>query len=247
MRSRPRRTPRTRPAPARTSRCLLTAWRVTEVPPVSRAIESGPWAERRDTSASRVGSPSAVKMGATRARSAPRDMPLDVLELRGPAVIVHAERLGPARGGDAVETRLDHGELRAAVLLLELELDQGGGLAGVVHFGIDGVGMPAVGEEPFGLDPLDHHFHGQVVVALDGELALQARPRLERAFEFDAEPGAELAGVGEGGPDTGARGAQEELLFDAIGVRRHVQPPSCMITGLRKNATPGLHFATIGG
>src|SRR5437868_10166080 len=137
MRSRPCRTPRTRPAPARTSRCFVTACRVTAVPPVRRAMESGPCADSRVTSASRMGSPSAVKTGATRARSAPRDMALDVLELRGPAVVVHAEGLGAARCGDAVEARLDHGELCAAFFLLELEFDQRGRLLRVVHLGID--------------------------------------------------------------------------------------------------------------
>src|SRR5207247_7749175 len=99
---------------------------------VSRAIDCGPPADSRATSARRVRSPSAAKTGAARARPAVaalgRDMPLDVLHLLRPAPLVHPEGLGAAGHRDAVEAGLDHAELRSAGDLLQAELDQGGGL-----------------------------------------------------------------------------------------------------------------------
>src|SRR5262249_50259107 len=111
MRSRPRRTSRTRPACASTSRCLVTAWRVAAETAARCLIESGPSAHSRPTSASWVWSPSAAKTGAAwpslTARVLRRDIPLDVLHLLLPALLVALQGLGAARERDAVESRFD--------------------------------------------------------------------------------------------------------------------------------------------
>src|SRR5262245_62590346 len=100
MRSRPRRACRTRPAPASTCRCLVTAWRVTAEPSLSRVIDSGPPAESRATSPRRVASPRAANTdaapGAERACALALDIPADVLGLDAPSHVVHPVRLGTA-------------------------------------------------------------------------------------------------------------------------------------------------------
>src|SRR4026209_545139 len=119
MRSRPRRLLRTRPPSESTSRCLVIAWRETRDLGDRFVIESGPPAQRRTTSFSRVSSPSAANTGATaRTRAwAPGsavDMALDVLGLAGPALAVHAESFVAPLRRDAVEARLAHREQGAA-------------------------------------------------------------------------------------------------------------------------------------
>src|SRR5262249_26175683 len=95
-----------------------------------------------ETSARRVSSPSAAKTAACCRRLAAlasplgRDMFLDVLHLRRPTPIVHAERLGPAVGGNPVEARLGQAQQRAGGGLLEAELDQRWRLLRVVLVGI---------------------------------------------------------------------------------------------------------------
>src|SRR5262245_56929296 len=111
MRSRPWRASRTSPALASTSRCLVTACRVTSEPSVSCAIDCGPLVHRRTTSASRVSSPSAAKTGAARATRAAElrgDMLRDELQLLLPTAFVHLEGERATLERDAVETRLGH-------------------------------------------------------------------------------------------------------------------------------------------
>src|SRR6476659_7595149 len=115
MRSRPCRVARTRPTSPMARRCLVTACRVTPDPSLKFEIESGPSALRRATSFTRVASPSAAKIGAASASLSaaelrPRDIALDVLDLAGPAVVVHAERFGAARQRNLVESGLGDGE-----------------------------------------------------------------------------------------------------------------------------------------
>src|SRR5215813_8008612 len=106
MRSRPRRALRTRPAADSTSRCLVIAWCDTFERARRRAVEPGPCAERRARSSRRVSSPRAANSVAA---ALARDMGSDVSELGLPAPFVHAEGLGAAPRGDAVEAGLDDG------------------------------------------------------------------------------------------------------------------------------------------
>src|SRR5712691_12302847 len=89
---------------------------------------SGPPEQSRATSLSRVSSPSAANMGAASAMRVAfvlrGDIALDVLDLRGPPLIVHAEGFGAAPWRDAVEARLDHRELGATRDLCQPKLDQ---------------------------------------------------------------------------------------------------------------------------
>src|SRR5205823_4048935 len=117
----------------------------------------------------RVGSPSAAKTGAASAslRTAtlrPRDIARDVLGLLGPPLLVHAERLTAARERNAVEPRLDDGELGRAVLLFQAEFDERRGLGRIVDLRINRVRVPAKGEVALGVDPLDQHLQRQVLV-----------------------------------------------------------------------------------
>src|SRR5262245_41899115 len=129
MRSRPRRLSRTSPARESTVRCFVIACRDTEDFALRRAIESGPFADRRTSSRSRVSSPSAANSGAASRTCAATiglacDMALNVLHLRGPPLAVHAERLVATVRRQAIEARLDDRELRSVRRLLEPELDQ---------------------------------------------------------------------------------------------------------------------------
>ena len=56
-----------------------------------------------------------------------------------------------------------------------------------------------------------------MLVARVGDRSGDRAAGRELASEVDAEPLRELAGVGEGAPDAGARGPEDDLLLDAIG------------------------------
>src|SRR6266700_1882135 len=108
-----------RPAPASTSRCLVTAWRDTRDLAPRRAIEPGPSVDRRNRRPRRVSSPSAANSGAASRTAVAAsgvtsdlDMFAHVLELFLPAAFVHAERLGAAVRGHAVEAGLDDMQAR---------------------------------------------------------------------------------------------------------------------------------------
>src|SRR5207302_8933959 len=159
MRSLPRRTPETSPAVASTLRCLVTAWRVTADPAVSRVIDRGPSELSRATSASRVSSPSAANIGAARATSRVlplyRDISRDVRELLRPARVVHPECLGTPCQRDAIGACMEHGELGASRDFLELVFDQGGRFTRVVHFEIVPAWKPAIRNRARRLHSLD--------------------------------------------------------------------------------------------
>src|ERR1700682_5199826 len=206
MRSRPRRTSRTKPALASTLRCLVTAWRVRAEPAVSRVVERGPWDDSRPTSASRVSSPSAANIGAGRREILPRrmlrgDMSLDVLDLRRPAVLVYPERFGAPRQRDAIEARLNDRELGAAGHLLEAEFDEGGWLFRVIDVGLDGIRMPAIRHQALGIHSLDEELDGEVLIAGRCDLAFDPRAWFEGTMELTAKPRAELLGVGQRAPN----------------------------------------------
>src|SRR6185503_8880570 len=122
------------------------------------------------SSRSRVSSPNAANSGAASRTGGPAavlalDMAADVANLRGPPVVIHAERLGTPVGGDLIEAGLDEREQRPIRGLLEAELDECRRLLRVIDGRVDGVRVPAEREPVLGLDSLDGHFHGQVVVA----------------------------------------------------------------------------------
>src|SRR6266700_6515543 len=120
-----------RPAPASTSRCLVTAWRDTRALAPRRAIEPGPSVDRRNKRARRVSSPSAANSGAASRTAAGAsgatsdlDMFAHVVELFLPAAFVHAERLVASVRRDELEAGLDDVQARAAALFLQAKLDQ---------------------------------------------------------------------------------------------------------------------------
>src|SRR5712692_6185595 len=194
-RSRPCQSSRTRPTRSKASRWRVSAWRVTPVASLRREIESGPSAERRPSSPSRVVSPRAANTGAAsgslRAAAARLgDIRGELLRLSRPALVVHAVRLGAARERDAVEARLDDRDRCALAVrdLVEPEFDQGRGLGRVVDLRVGGVGVPAVGEVVLRLDALDAQVERQGL-AFDGDAAAHRGARGELAVELDAEPG----------------------------------------------------------
>ena len=159
-------------------------------------------------------------------------MPLDGLHLPGPALLVAPIRRFEAVRRQAVEAGFDHGKERAALHFLELEDDQLGRLGGVVDGRVHRVGVPAPGEEPLRLDPLDGHLEGNVLVALVGDPPGEPGAGGEGAGELDPEPAAELPRVGQSPPDPGAGRAQQHLLLDAVGGHGiHTQPPGCKTWG----------------
>src|SRR5215813_4504094 len=222
---RPRGLLRTRPAAASACRCLVTAWRVTGAPVVRLTIESGPSVHSRVTSSRRVSSPSAAKTGAASARPALArlargDMALDITHLLGPAAFVHAECFGTATARQAFEAGFDDGQPRPTRYVIQAKFHQGRRLCRVVHRRADGVRMPAIGEQPLGLDALDLHLHRQVLVARVGDAAPNGRAGSERALELHAKPGAELLRARDRAPDARTGRAQDDALLDPV--RAHI-------------------------
>src|SRR5947209_9888324 len=221
MCSRPRRSPRTRPALESTSRCFLIAWRETADSALRCVIDSGPLAASRTSRRNRVSSPSAAKSGAASLTCAAAitlasDMALDVLQLLGPSLAVHAERLGATFGRNAIEAGFDYGEQRALRHLFEPELDERRGLLRVVDLRVDRSRVPTEREELLGVHPLDGDGEPQVLVAGVGDIPCHVLADGEVRFQLDPEPGAELFGVGERAPDARLRCAEQDVLFDAV-------------------------------
>src|SRR5438552_13399477 len=186
-------------------------------------MDIGPPADRRPSRRARVASPTAANNGtppgggSCSATALPlRDILRDLLDLPGPAVVVHAERFGTTGGRDAIKPGLDDRERGAAVCFLELELDQRRGLSRVVHGGIDGVRVPAIREVALRVDALDQYFQRHMLVAWYAKPAPD-RPALgKRALEFDAEPGSKLFRVREGAPHACSWGAEHDAFFDPV-------------------------------
>src|SRR5690606_16534457 len=244
--SRPSRRLRTTPASSSTRRCLLIAWRLRALSRPSSVIERCARSPSLPTSDRRVGAPSAANTtaaaGARRDqrdralrrrawldRASP-DMALDVLHLLGPAAVVHAEGLVAAVRGDAVEAGFGHGQQGAVAVWLEAEFDQRRDLAGVVHARLNRVRMPREGEQPFGDHVPDHGAPLDVLMTGVRNVAAGFPAGSERGFEFDPEPFAEFAMVGERAPDTGNRRGQFHAFFDPV---VHVPPHGCVFAMLR--------------
>src|SRR2546421_13061855 len=199
-------------------------------------MESGPPADSRPSRRSRVASPNAANSGAALPLL---DMLRELLDLPGPAVVVHTERLGATGDRNAIEPGLDDRERGAAVCFLEHELDQRRGLGRIVHGGVDGVGVPAIREVPLRIDALDQHFQREMLVARYGEPAPD-RPALgERALELYPEPGSKLCRAREGAPHARTWGAEHDPFFDPIGAARVVGRLGFDCHGLIPSATGG--------
>ena len=122
-------------------------------------------------------------------------MRLDVADLLRPAVAVHAEGLVAARRRKAVEARLDDHEPRAAVGVLEAELDQRRGLGGVVDVRLHRVRVPAIREQRRGLVAV-----ARTGLVLDPVYTGKAMHGLRSAIERgDVEKGARVLFVHTGG------------------------------------------------
>ncbi len=199
------------------------------VPAVSREIDCGGPLPIRVSIESRVSSPSAANTAARVLSAAAAlgilEVLLDVLDLCGPAAVVHAIGLRAPVRGDLVEAALDDTQTRAVCRRLECELDQRLRLPRVVDVGIDRVGMPGQREQPFRLHLLDDDVPANVLVTRICDLAGRRLSRNKRSFDLHAEPLSELAIVGESFPHARHRGLQVDGLFDTV---RHTQPPCCL-------------------
>src|SRR5690348_11950492 len=242
-RSRPWRMSCTRPAPASTSRCFVMAWRVTAVPAVSCVMDSAPPAQRAATSRKRVGSPSAAKTGGDLCKPCARDLRiapaslkgevlLDQFHLVGPTALVGGKCLGAALRRQLVEARFGDGQQDTVPRIVQFEHDQCHRLAPVVHVLFHAVGMPAERDALHRLDRFNHPCERRALVGLlhrghvfvhlcRDDAAGQLLARHERTVEADAEPDAELVRFTQRAPYPFARGFQQDLLLDAIGVRVH--------------------------
>src|SRR5262249_41921360 len=146
------------------------------------------------------------------------DMLRNIVHLLLPAALVAAIRPGPALGGQLIEARLVDGEQDGAFGVVELEDDERGRLLLVVHVRVDAIGMPAEGQQPLGLDALDGESHRHMLVAGVGDRPLDVGAGDERSIgQANAKPAAELGHVGQGAPDAGTRGVEQDLLVDTIG------------------------------
>src|SRR5437867_9185853 len=218
-------------------------------------MDADPSSQRRTTSRKRIASPRAAKSGTELSNSAAatglrrlRKVFLDELDDDAPAFFVALKRLCAARERDLVKAGFGNGEHDAVGDLFQGEFDERRRFVRIIHAGLDGIGVPAKGEEAFGFDAVHGDFERDMLMLLlelcnfsvDGSpynLPSDAFSRLEGSVELDAEPGGEFLGVGYCAPDTFERGAEKNLFLDAVGGHwfldrfRHVvtQPPGCIL------------------
>src|SRR5262249_21671437 len=107
---------------------------------------------------SRVRSPNAKNTLATAVSDA-FDIALQVLRLRGPTALVHAERAFASTRGHTLEPRFDNREQRSSRSGLEAELDERRRLVLRVDLSVDPVRDPAKAEVALGLNALDGAEH----------------------------------------------------------------------------------------
>src|SRR5262249_25551872 len=139
------------------------------------------------------------------------DMACDRLDLRVPAAGVTAVRRFAASGRQRVEAGFGDGEVRLGLAdRAEQEGDEGSRLARVVAVRVLllSIRLPPPRDAVGRLDVDDRHVPHEVTIALVGDLPAHPRARRELALgDVDAEPAAELLGVGDGAPDAGDGGA----------------------------------------
>jgi hypothetical protein len=106
----------------------------------------------------------------------------------------------------------------AAGRVFEREGHEGGFLLRVIGLRIDGIRMPAVSEDVFGLHAFHVHVEENMLVALvrDGPAGALAGRELLPA-KVAAEPFAELLGSGQRLPHPRARRVDLHRSFDAVG------------------------------
>src|SRR2546421_9903294 len=185
-------------------------------------MERGPPPDSVVTSDRRVSSPSAANTAACCRRFATpgswpaRGRSLDVLPLRRPAAVVHAERLRTALGRHLVEAGRGEQQQRPGRGLLQAKLDQRGRRLRVVDLRIDAVRVPGEAEEPLGLESLHHRLPAHVLVAGVGDPSLRELTRYERTFQLHVKPLAELAVVREGAPHAPERRLELDAFVDAL-------------------------------
>src|SRR6185503_9569693 len=232
--SRPSRRLSTRPAEARTCRCLVTACR--EMSPQladSTVIDAGPPVDSCFTSASRVSSPSAAKSTAAVAseRSARRfGMPLQPAEHVAPALAVVVEHLGPALERDLVEPGLRKRQPRAAARRLQDEGDRRPCLARVVNRRIHFPRMPLPYQPARRrqLDKPDTETLPLVSSVRRRHLHLAAGGN--RPLDGHLEPRRQLRRVGERAPHPRRRRGNLDRPVDPPDLQhRHLQPPGCRL------------------
>lgn len=161
-------------------------------------------------SAGSLSAPDAVGAGVEVERAPQRVLPW----LGGQVVHQVAELVDPALdvlepGSLVGEAPLAQVEPRATVFgRCERQLEQGG--RSIVD-GDVGCGCPADGEEALGIDRL--HADGDAAVAVELHPAATARSQVQLGSL--TEPLDEFFGIGEGTPDAGRRGGEDELAFDS--------------------------------
>src|SRR5919108_2553266 len=200
-------------------------------------MDADPCSQRRTTKRKRIVSPSAAKSGTELSNSAAatglrrlRKVFLDELDDHAPALLVVLERLRAARKRDLVEAGFGDGEHYAVGDFLQCEFDERRRFFGIIDAGIDGVGVPAEGEETFGFDAVDGDFEGNVLVLLlslsdfgvdrgSYDFSGDVCSWLERGVEPHTEPGSKFFGIGKRAPDAFGRGAEKNFFLDAVGHR----------------------------
>jgi hypothetical protein len=197
-------------------------------------MDSGPASERRSTRRRRVSSPRAAKrraavLGGEAALARIGDVPFDEGDDHSPASFVGGEGFGATGKRNAIEAGLGYGEQDAGGTFLELEDNESGGLRGIIDPGLDGIGMPAEGEQALLLHAVDCDIERRTLVwllslcdlGIDGGRdadAADGGTRREGGIESYTEPSAELGGIGESAPDAVEGRMQEDLFADAIGI-----------------------------
>src|SRR5579864_3585270 len=96
--------------------------------------------------------------------------------------------------------------------------------------------MPGEAEEALGLHFLDHGFPLEVLVTGIGDVPARDLTGHEGAVDFDAEPLAKLAVVGQGAPNAGDGCFEFDALFNTVA--HDMQPPGCILIEMSTHAQP---------
>src|SRR5882762_6636911 len=155
------------------------------------------------------------------------NMLLDVLLLLCPTAVIHAERFVAAVAGDLVEAGLAEHKQCAGRGLLQPEFDERGRLLRVILLGINGIGMPGEGKEPFRLYFQNHGLPFDVLVHRVGNVAARNLARYEWPIQFHSKPLAKLTVIRQRAPDPRYRRRKFNALLNLVIHRK--QPPRCIL------------------
>src|SRR5246127_1134716 len=203
-------------------------------PSVSLVMDVGPLLQRRETSCSRVSSPSAANTGAEftncgtvfRLRCLGKVL-LDELHDHTPALLVRLECVRATLQRDLIEAGFGYGQHHAVRNFFESENNESGRFVRVIGVSFGWAWVPPKREKSLGFHAVnrDLKFYALVFLLSLGHIGINAGSydggadtcsRSERTVEVHTEPRPNLFRVCQCVPNPFARRAQQDLLLDTV-------------------------------